>query len=105
MNSPVWSKPKIPGAGYAVREVQLSRGFNRYLSSAFHEVGNVRIQHYGANVCVAAFLPGWESSFPGDTPKMNPDDSEWFAAEDVDAANAQFDKYVAQAKANGWKEE
>jgi hypothetical protein len=96
MNNPVWTEPRIPGAGYAVRETRMR---------CADEVGNVRIQHYGPNVCVAAFLPGWESSFPGDTPKMNPDDSEWFAAEDVDAANAQFDKYVAEAKANGWKEE
>lgn len=96
-----WTEAKYPGS--AVREVRLRHDLIG--SHDYYEIGNVRIQHYGQFVCVASFTPGYETWFPGDTPKMNPDDAEYFPAIEVDAANAQFDKYVEQAKSYGWREE
>ena len=89
-----WSKPKYPGA--PVRNIWLVR----------NEIGgDIRIQHYGDNVRVASFLPGYVSAPPGDTPKIVPEQDKWFAATNVAVANAQFDIYLAMAKASGWKVE
>jgi hypothetical protein len=88
-----WTKPKHPGD--AVRITMLRRG---------NELGDVRIQHYGRTVRVASFAPGYETCFPGDTPKMNPDNSEWFDASEQARADDQLNAYVEQAKADGWIE-
>jgi hypothetical protein len=65
------------------------------------EIGHVCIQHYGANVRVAAFLPGRVYHVPGDTPKVEPNKAEWcsssFKADEV------FDKYIQEAYACLWQ--
>jgi len=87
---PKWTEPRWPGDG--VRTTMFRRG---------DEIGDVRIQHYGVGTyLVAAYLPGYETNNPGDTPKMNPDRHEW--VETTAEANEFFDIYVANAKLDGW---
>ena len=68
------------------------------------DIGMVRIMDYGADsktrYRAASFCPGYETSSPGDTPKMNPERDEW--CETLDEATEFFDIYVASAKLNGW---
>ncbi len=85
-----WSEPKYPGD--AVRCTMLQRD---------NELGDVRIQHYGVGCyMVAAYLPGYETSSPGDTPKMNPDKHQW--VETAEGANGWFEQYVRGAMREGW---
>lgn len=87
-----WTVPRYPGA--AVRIVALRRG---------EEIGDVRIQHYGNNVRVAAFLPGRVVELPGDTPKTEPENYAWYPVPDrARRADEVFDCYLDQAKADGW---
>jgi hypothetical protein len=91
-NPRAWKFPRYPGD--AVRIMYLQRN---------NEIGDVRIQDYGADCYhVAAFTPGYGTSGPGDTPKMNPDHSEWCA--NVAHANAEFELRLARAHAEGWKD-
>jgi len=86
----LWTEPKYPGD--AVRILLLKRG---------DETGDVRIQQYGRQALVATFLPGHSFCCPGDTPKTEPECSEWctnsFRADEV------FDTYVAKAYEEGWQ--
>ncbi len=92
----VWVTPKYPGD--SARITYLSRG---------DEIGDVRIQDYGdlsvrRQYRVATFLPGNESMSPGDTPKMEPEKSQWFDHHDRAAADRLFDAYVVEAQLAGW---
>lgn len=92
-----WSDPKWPGDG--VRSVLFRRDV-LHLNIVF-EIGEVRIQHYGAGCyMVAAYMPGYETSSPGDTPKMNPDKHEWVST--AESADAVFEEYVRSAARDGW---
>jgi hypothetical protein len=84
--------PRYPGD--ATRTALLKRG---------DELGDVRIQKYSnENYHVAAFTPGYETSSPGDTPKMNPDHGEWCST--AARADAEFAFRLARAHAEGWKD-
>ena len=86
-----WSEPKYPGD--TVRIVRFERD---------GELGDVRIQHYGVGAYrVASFCPGYETSYPGDSPKMNPEDDRW--CETVHGADTYFDWFVSKAKVAAWK--
>lgn len=86
----LWTEPKYPGD--VVRCMDLRLG---------DDIGQIVIQHYGENVRVGTFLPGDYVCLPGDTPKMEPERSEWFA--NNFAADAQFDDYVQRAFEDGWQ--
>lgn len=93
-----WTQPKYPGD--TVRLHMLSRVDPRFGS----ELGDIRIQHYGATVRVATFLPGVEVCHPGDTPKVEPEFNNWYAATDIVTADEAFDEYVRCAREGGWKD-
>lgn len=103
-----WKKPKYPGD--AVRIHMLQRNDPRFGP----EIGDVRIQYYGTRansepdpsdkVRVATFLPGVVVSNPGDTPKMEPEFNNWYAASNVATANEAFDEYVRCAREGGWQD-
>lgn len=93
-----WKEPKYPGD--SILQVDLVRG---------DEWGDIRVQWYGNGMKptpddklkVGAFLPGYETSSPGDTPKWWPDKDEW-----VDsrlAASSVFMKYMIAAIRDGWR--
>lgn len=89
----LWTKPQYPGD--AVRILHLQRG---------GEKGDIRIQQYsqtGCSVCVAKFLPGSYVDLPGDTPKVEPNESEH--ATSSFAADVIFDRYVQEAYEQGWQ--
>lgn len=85
-----WLEPKRPGD--SILEIELARD---------GEIGDIRVQWYDGSLRVAAFTPGYETSSPGDTPKMNPDRYEW--TEDKQDAAAKFVQYVIAAFREGWK--
>ena len=90
----LWSKPNYPGA--PVRMQQFAWG------DPVTELGDVRVQHYGNDTyCVAAFLPGRDICVEGDTPKTEPEKSEWVPTKE--RADKLFDKFVADAIADGWQ--
>lgn len=90
----LWTKPKYPGD--AVRILMLYRGEGRDA-----EIGDIRIQDYGKSVRVGTFLPGDSVCLPGDSPKTEPEKSEWCTSSWQ--ADAQFDNYVQDAYAEGWQ--
>ncbi len=98
-NDPAWSIARYPGD--PVRMITFEHPETK-------KIGDVRIQWYGSpnhsmiNVRVGAFLPGVLIESPGDTPKTEPDLSEW--ANDKAIADAVFDRYCEQARTMGWKE-
>jgi hypothetical protein len=95
-----WTHPRYPGD--AVRIVYMTR-IRPDSEAGSSEIGDVRIQDYGADCYhVAAFTPGYGTSGPGDTPKMNPDRDEWCSTETH--ANHEFNYQVARAHAEGWKD-
>lgn len=68
------------------------------------EMGMIRIQVYGPeSYMVASYTPGYQTSFPGDTPKFNPDQVTW--CEHKRDADRQFAVYVIGAFRAGWKAE
>lgn len=87
---PGWITASYPGA--SVRMQLLQRGGK--------EVGDIRVQQYGEKWCVATFLPGRDVFLPGDTPKVEPEDSFW--TDNPEWADERFDLWVAQARADGW---
>lgn len=91
----LWTEPKYPG------------GDVRYLALYHHgrrECGLITIQDYGRTVRVGSFLPGVQTCSPGDTYKTDPEKSEYFRADNqTDQADAEFDKYVQEAYADGWQ--
>lgn len=87
----LWIEPRFPGD--AVRMLLLKRG---------KEIGDIRIQAYNArSFRVAAFLPGVNVSFPGDTPKVEPENSCFRMS--TYAADEAFDLYVQRAYEDGWQ--
>lgn len=64
-----WADPRYPGI--IVRRAD----FERLDSERLHfEAGFVGIQHYAIGIYrVVAFLPGFYSEHPGDSPKLNAD--------------------------------
>lgn len=88
----LWTEPKWPGD--SCRELMLVRG---------DEVGSIRIQHYGNSLLVACYLPGICHVYPGDTPKMEPDVSEWCTSSYT--ADLLFDRYVALAYNDLWQKD
>lgn len=87
----LWTKPSYPGD--TVRILPLKRG---------NEVGDVRIQAFNArSFRVAAFLPGVNVAFSGDTPKVTPERSCFRA--NTYAADMAFDEYVQAAYEAGWQ--
>lgn len=84
-----WTKPAQPGG--AVRITYLERA---------QELGDVRIQQYDRKYRVAAFLPGVSVFLPGDTPKTEPEVSQWCAFPDF--ADRAFERLVIQAAGDGW---
>jgi len=69
------------------------------------EFGDVRIMDYGSGsktrYRVASFCPGYESSYPGDSPKMNPERDQW--CHTLAEATDFFTIYVGSAKCiYGW---
>lgn len=98
----LWTEAQYPGD--AVRILMLKRGHGRAMV-----LGDVRIQRYDTSVKVGSFLPGDEECSPGDTPKVWPEKSEWFksatyrADNQTDLADAEFDRYVQEAYADGWQ--
>lgn len=94
----LWTEPRYPGD--VVRNLMLYRGGH----GRPVELGDIRIQHCGKTVRVASFLPGECSFFPGDTPKTSPEKSQSFRADNqTDFADAEFDKFVQEAYADGWQ--
>lgn len=91
----LWTEAKYPGD--TVRIKMLYRGGHGQPM----ELGDVRIQQYESVLRVATFLPGYETSFPGDTPKMNPERS--MHCRFADLADAKFDEYLEKAYADGWQ--
>lgn len=89
----MFGRPAYPGA--AIRQQRLTRG---------DEFGDVRIMDYGTDskerYRVAAFCPGYELGYIGDTPKMNPDFDHW--CNSLDEANAMFDVYLDRERSYGW---
>lgn len=81
--------PPIPGD--AVRIIYLKRG---------DELGDIRIQWFDHAYRVGTFLPGNTVDNPGDTPKTEPEKHEFKNIRT--AADAVFDRYVAEARAEGW---
>lgn len=68
------------------------------------DYGSIRIQDYGeGKYMVASYTPGYETSFPGDTPKMNPDRSVW--CDTKPEASSAFVAYCIAAFRDGWKPE
>lgn len=89
----MWIKPQYPGD--AVRILELHRA---------GQWGDIRIQQYsetGCSVRVAKFLPGRDVCNPGDTFKIEPEESEH--ATSSFAADAIFDRYVQEAYEQGWQ--
>lgn len=86
----LWIEPKWPGD--AVREIMLIRG---------DEIGSIRIQHYGNSLLVACYLPGICHVHPGDSPKTEPEESEWCTSSYT--ADNLFDRYVTLAYNNEWQ--
>lgn len=73
--------------------VTLSRG---------DDIGDVRVQRYSDKLFrVATFLPGFVVWFPGDTPKVEPEQSEWKPS--LSDCSEPFSLFLEQAVANGWK--
>lgn len=67
------------------------------------ELGDIRIQRYGdASFRVAMFLPGVPVCNPGDSPKTEPEQSEWFTTEP--AARNVYNLYRTAALRMGWTE-
>lgn len=65
------------------------------------EMGDVRIQVYETCFRVATFLPGIVVALPGDTPKIEPERSEWHTTRrDADQA---YDRFTRDARADGWR--
>ena len=94
----LWTEAKYPGD--AVRIQMLYRRDARGVI----ELGDIRIQHYGHFVKVGSFLPGEVECSPGDTPKTWPEESFTFRGDNqCDLADAEFDKYVQEAYADGWQ--
>jgi hypothetical protein len=84
-----WSTPQYPGD--SVRITRLRRK---------DEIGDVRIQVYTETaVRVATFLPGVSVCLEGDTPKTEPERSAWVVPR---LADRLFDRYVSEARADGW---
>lgn len=94
--SATWSSPKYPGDA-----VRLMRFKRRIDTDTDHEIGDVRIQHYGANFRVGTFLPGRHIFNEGDTPKVEPERSTWCSTKD--SADHVFEGYVAAAIKEGWR--
>jgi len=91
---PDWNaEPEYPGIPIAL--IMLRKG---------RELGDVRIQHYGRKVKVAAFLPGICMSLPGDSPKTSPDRDEWFDVDNRVGAERTFDRFIRDARDAGWVE-
>jgi hypothetical protein len=93
--------PEAPYPGMSIRQQHFIRGVSTATAEDF---GDVRIMDYGADsktrYRVASFCPGYETSYPGDTPKMNPERDDWCAT--LEEASDFFDIYVADAKLRGW---
>lgn len=93
-----WTEPRYPGD--SIMRVDLVRG---------DEIGDVRVQWYGNGLKptpddklkVGAFLPGYETSSPGDTPKWWPDKDKW--VNNRAAASRTFTQYVIAAIRDGWR--
>lgn len=66
------------------------------------DLGDVRIQWYSDDLFrVATFLPGVYVAFPGDTPKVEPEQCEW--CNSIENCAGIFDRYVAEAALIGWR--
>lgn len=88
-----WRETKYPGDAAVNLDVTRDR-----------EIGMIRIQVYGPeSYMVASYTPGYETSFPGDSPKFNPDVVTW--CENKRDADRQFVAYVIGAFRAGWKPE
>lgn len=97
----LWTEPKYPGD--TVRIQMLYRRY-RIHDERVTEIGDVRIQHYETFVKVGSFLTGVIECSPGDTPKVWPEKHEHFRGDNqTDLADAEFDKYVQEAYADGWQ--
>lgn len=98
-------EPLYPGAPILLTRF---RRTVRLLGIDVEEVGDVRVQDYGAtNVAghqfkVGQFLPGIVECPPGDTPKVWPEVHQY--AGTFDEASDVFARYVEQAKQAGWRE-
>lgn len=86
-----WTIPEYPGA--SVRALHLRRGA---------EAGDVRIQYFRQDCYrVATFLPGVHVQLPGDSPKTEPESSQW--CDDPSVADGVFNRLVSQAFAARWE--
>jgi hypothetical protein len=93
---PDWTEPKYPGDAVRITMLERNGPFGE-------EIGDVRIQHYGAGKFrVAMFVPGIVIELPGDTPKTEPEFHQWHI--DKDVADEIFDEYVKCAIEGGWQE-
>lgn len=91
---PAWdAEPEYLGAPIAM--IMLRKGA---------DLGDIRIQHYGRKVRVASFLPGICMSFPGDSPKTDPERDAWHDVDDRVGAEQTFDHYIRDARDAGWTE-
>lgn len=87
-----WTKPAFPGD--AVRFMSLRRD---------GEIGDVRIQQYAPDKNrVGTFLPGVLVELPGDSPKMEPDRSQWCNSATV--ADVVFNEFVRAAFEARWSD-
>jgi hypothetical protein len=94
----LWTEAKYPGD--AVRILALYREY----APGRHELGDIRIQHYETFVKVGSFLPGVTECSPGDTPKTWPEVHNVYRGDNqADLADAEFDRYVQDAYADGWQ--
>lgn len=65
-------------------------------------IGDVRVQWYGDKALrVGSFLPGVVIDLPGDTPKIEPERSEWAATRE--AAAREYVWQLVRALRDGWR--
>lgn len=65
------------------------------------EIGSVCIQWYETDkLWVTSYLPGYETSSPGDTPKWNPEHSKWCSSRNE--AALEFITQMRRALGDGW---
>lgn len=65
-------------------------------------LGEVEVRQYGDKFRVAIFAPGVTIQFPGDTPKTEPEHSDWETT--LKAAKETFDLYCFIMIEEGWQE-
>ena len=90
----VHTRATIEYPGDATHIVYLRRGM---------KVGSVRVQKYSEDTYrVGAFVPGCWACIVGDTPKFEPEHSEWVAS--AKQAEHEFNYCIARCKSEGWIE-